>query len=166
MRRTLLVDAVRILLIAGLVAPWILLSGCQSLSKSREASYVVSLHYCAMKPSLDIKHKVYYGGDRQAYIRKSQVLASVNIPRIETYAVDGGSGLRLYLDNHGRFVWTQISGGGKGRLLALMVEGELMAFLRIDAYNDRGIIEISGPFNTDKADTIARHAERNYELFN
>jgi len=119
-----------------------------------------------MKPSLDIKHKVYYGGDRSAYIRKSQVLASVNIPRIDTYAVDGGSGLRLFLDNHGRFVWTQISGGGKGQLLALMVDGELMAFLRIEAHNDRGIIDISGPFNMDKADTIARNAERNYELFN
>ncbi len=166
MRRSLLVDAVRCLLIAGLVALWILLGGCQSLSKKHKSSNVVSLHYCAMKPSLDIKHKVYYGGGRQTYIRKSQVLASVNIPRIDTYAVDGGSGLRLYLDNHGRFVWTQISGGSKGRLLALMVGGELMAFLRIDAYNDRGIIDIAGPFNTDKAETIARDAERNYELFN
>ena len=119
-----------------------------------------------MKPSLDIKQRVYYGDGRQAYIRKSQVLASVNIPRIDTYAVDGGSGLRFYLDNHGRFVWTQISGGDKGRLLALMVDGELMAFLRIEAYNDRGIIDITGPFNMGKAETIAQHAERNYEIFN
>ena len=163
-----MVTSVGRILLAGIIVACVIVTSCDTLPDlQQKRRYIVTLHYCSAREQPHVvDRKLIYGANQHIYVRNSHILSSLNLPRIEAYTVSGGHGVRFFLDNHGRYVWTQISGSEKGQLLALLVDGELVGFVRVTDYSDEGVIDFDGPFSTELTMGLVDNVERNYEKLN
>jgi hypothetical protein len=103
------------------------------------------------------------------WLRRIPVLHSKYIEAMEVVrGTRGMVGLRCYLDQHGRYLWTQIRTMYAGRTLAVLVDRELAFMWKVPARGEdfAKSIVLEGPWNRSEAAAVAAQARRNYELMN
>ena len=103
------------------------------------------------------------------WLRRIPVLHSKYIEAMEmTRGPRGMVGLKCSLDQHGRYLWTQIRTMYAGRTLAVLVDGELAFMWKIPARGEdfATSIVLEGPWSRSEAAAVAAQSRRNYELMN
>lgn len=145
----------------------VIVGGCAVLGPLKhqtDLSTLVSLHPFSMtsEPGRAME-RVEYEPHRYVYLHRSPIITSGNIAAAEAFDVEGGKGLRLYLDYHGNLVWTQASAEYRTRYLAVVVGGRFRCFLQVAGISRVPVITVSGPFSPVEAAALAEAAKVNYK---
>ena len=153
-----------LIFVAGMIC------GCKTVSTffggaEKLGQDLITLHTVSVYESPAARsRKVEYAPGKIVYVGNSAILSSANITVIEPYSIDGGMmGLRFQLDDHGRFLWTQISAVHQGDFLAMLIDHQFRCFVRVGRQSSLGTFAVDGPFAKEEAERIEANAARLYK---
>jgi hypothetical protein len=155
---------------AAAVGLALLLTGCQSLRQKasdyfHEPNQLITVH--AMEPvgAADLgRFQRQVTVDKQSFtLRRIPLLSSTTIVAADAVDTRIGWGLRLYVDRHGEFLWTQAATEYHGRRLAVLVDGIYRGNFAAASYPGVGPILLPLQLTRSEAELIASQAKLNYE---
>ena len=155
----------------GVMVVALMLTSCESINGKRTL-FFITLH--EIVPSSE----VYDGGmvmmvksadgRQRRNVRTVPIISSAYINGIEVIAGRDSRhwGLRLYLDDVAKGLWSEAFHYRRGMQIAVLVDGFLAGFLDVGAKRmDEGILELNDLWNRQEAEAIAAQAQRNHKAY-
>jgi hypothetical protein len=96
-------------------------------------------------------------------VRRIPVISSGSVTNANVVPVGNHFGLRLNVNRHGEFLWTQAATEYHGRVLAVLVDGIYRGTFVATAYAGSGPLLLPLQLSKSEADLIASQAKLNYK---
>ena len=145
----------------------IFFSGCTSwseFSKSSEKKCFIHLHTFSSTKTPHNQGYEYFIGENRVFVSPQPLMTSSLVQRISTKEVEGGKTLVLHLDSLGRSMWTQKSLVLRGNYVLVLIDKQFKGMFKVEQMNDRGIIELPGPFKEEEIERILKNQSNNYRF--
>ena len=144
----------------------LLLCGCQTAKEYfHTPSQLITVHALVPVGAADLGrfHREVTVDDDSFTVRRIPLLSSTTIIAADALEFRNGWGLRLHVNRHGEFLWTQAATEYHGRRLAVLVDGIYRGNFAAASYPGTGPIIVPMQLSKSEAELIAGEAKLNYE---